>query len=411
MPYLKTASMLGLATVAGLTAHAWELDLGKGQKIDFHGFASQGFLASTDYDYLGKTTDGSFQFTELGLNASYSPFNRTRITVQGFAFDTGKVGNLEPFLDYASIEYTFSDYLGIRAGRVRKPGGIYNHIQDLDLARTFVLLPQGTYDARWRDFSTSVDGGLIFGTVPLGKAGSLSYEAFSGLVNLSDEGGVAQWIMDGNAGTFDGFGKPLSSGGQLWWNTPVNGLRAGLYFGYMSQFQFDLTTPVSPVGPAGPINAYAGSNAEVFLQQYSLEYVWKQWTFQAEYSTYRYRGYTTVNVLSGNIPVAPTSVTRALTEPDSWYASAAYRFNDWFEAGTYYSELYADKDSRTGGPDSSQKDLALSFRFDPKPWWILKLEGHYIRGTALLKDSTLNPTNLRTDDGWWLFAVKTTFSF
>ena len=48
--------------------------------------------------------------------------------VQGFAFDTGDVGNLQPFLDYASIEYTANDLIGIRAGRVRKPGGIYNHI-------------------------------------------------------------------------------------------------------------------------------------------------------------------------------------------------------------------------------------------------------------------------------------------
>lgn len=406
MLHLKTASVLGLATVAGLTANAWELDLGNNQKIDFHGFASQGFLASTDYDYLGKTTDGSFQFTELGLNASYSPFKRTRITVQGFAFDTGKVGNLEPFLDYASIEYTFSDYVGIRAGRVRKPGGIYNHIQDLDLARTAILLPQGLYDARWRDFSTSVDGGLLFGSIPLGKAGSLSYEAFAGLVNLSNDGGVAQWIADGGA-QFQEFGQPVSVGGQLWWNTPVSGLRVGAYLGHMSNFTFDI---VNPVGPG--VNAYAHADATVLLQQYSIEYTWKQWTFQAEYFTYNYEGFNTVNVLAGGVPVAPTSVSPSQTEPDAWYVGAAYRFNSWLEAGTYYTEHYADKSVRSsGGPNGSQKDLAFSLRFDPKDWWIIKLEGHYIRGTSLLQDQANNPNALRTDDGWWLFAAKTTFSF
>jgi hypothetical protein len=37
--------------------------------IDVHGFASQGFLDSSKYNYLGDTTRGSFRFTEAGLNA------------------------------------------------------------------------------------------------------------------------------------------------------------------------------------------------------------------------------------------------------------------------------------------------------------------------------------------------------
>ncbi len=411
MKQIKTITMAGAALAASTAAHAWELDLGNNQKIDFHGFASQGFIASTDYNYLGKSTDGSFQFTEAGINASYSPFNRTRITVQGFAFDTGKIGNMEPFLDYASIEYTFNDYVGIRAGRVRKPGGIYNHIQDLDLARTAILLPQGVYDARWRDFSTSIDGGVLFGTIPLGKGGSLSYELFAGLVTLSDDGGVAHWIVDNSNNKFAGFGQPVSVGGQLWWNTPIEGLRAGAYTGYMDDFTFNLITPVSPVGPFGPINAYAAADAHVLLQQYSLEYTWKKWTFQAEYFTYEYSGNNTINVLSGTTPIQPTSVSPSTTQPDAWYAGAAYRFNDWFEVGSYYTEHYADVHQRSGSPNASQKDLALSFRFDPKPWWILKLEGHYIRGTSLLEDTANNPQADRDGRGWFLFAAKTTFSF
>jgi hypothetical protein len=286
-----------LATCAGFTASAREIPI-RSQKIYVPGFGSQGFLYSSDYNYLGKTSAGSFGFTELGLSASPSPFNRTRIAVQGFASGTGKVGNLEPFLNYALVECTSSDAFGIRAGRVRRPGSICNHIQDVDLARTFVLLPQGLHDSRWRDFSTSVDGGLNFGNLSLGKAGSLPHEAVSGSVNLSDGGGVGQWIMDGSAATFLGFNKPLSSGGQLWWNPLVSGLRTGLCSGYTSNFGFDLIDPVSPVGPAGPINAFVHASAEVLLQQYLVEYTRKKWTLQAEYFTRRYRRYNTVNVLS-----------------------------------------------------------------------------------------------------------------
>ena len=103
-----------------------------------------------------------------------------------------------------------------------------------------------------------------------------------------------------------------------------------------------------------------------------------------------------------------------LIEPDSWYVSAAYRFNKWFQAGSYYSEYYADVHNRNGSglpfpSDAYQKDAALSLRFDPTDWWIFKIEGHYIRGTAQLFDNADNP--VRDGNGWWMIAVKTTFSF
>ena len=112
---------------------------------------------------------------------SVNPFPRTHIAVQSCAlFDVGDAGQYRPFLDYASVDYTFNDYIGVRGGRIRKPGGIYNHIQDVDLARTFVMLPQGVYDARFRDLSATIDGRELFGNVPLGKVGGLSYELYAG---------------------------------------------------------------------------------------------------------------------------------------------------------------------------------------------------------------------------------------
>jgi hypothetical protein len=418
MNRIKTAiSIIATCALMAGTASAYDLNLGKGQTVAFHGFVSQGYLLSSDYDYLGETTDGgSFQFTEIGVNATYSPFDRTRIAIQGFAFDVGDVGNLKPFLDYASLEYTFSDYFGLRGGRVRRPGGIYNHIQDVDLARTSVLLPQGLYDARWRDFSTSIDGGVAFGNVSLKKAGSLSYEVFCGTVNLSDDGGVAHWILDGQANTtLNSFGSAWEAGGQLWWNTPVDGLRAGIMCANMFNFGFDLTSQVSPIGPFGPIVAYVHSSGDIFIQQYSLEYVWKSWTFQAEYFTYNADLQQDQNVYSGTTPIAASTGPQKVT-PDAWYVSAAYRFNKWLEVGSYYTEYYADTSDRSGASravssDGFQKDVALSFRFDPTDWWIIKLEGHYLRGTALLQDQANNPPASRNDDGWWMFGAKTTLSF
>jgi hypothetical protein len=51
----------------------------------------------------------------------------------------------------------------------------------------------------------------------------------------------------------------------------------------------------------------------------------------------------------------------------------------------------------------------VSLRFDPKPWWVIKLELHGISGTGLLYDNLSNPA--RNDDVWYMLAAKTTFSF
>lgn len=386
---------------------AWDLNLGGDRRIEFHGFASQGFLASTDYNYLGSTKDGSFQFNEFGLNASFTPFQRTRVMAQGFMFDLGDVNNNQAFLDYASIEYTFSDLAGIRAGRIRRPGGIYNHIQDVDLARTAVLLPQGIYDARWRDFSTSIDGAMLFGTLPLGQAGSLGYEAFGGYMNPDDKGGVARNVEDGlppaPLARFLGLESSLITGAQLWWNAPVDGLRFGASGGQVWDFEWNIR--LDPAVTGLPAAATRRTRSDIPYVYLSAEYFWRGWTFQAEYYS------IFLNLVDS---IGGSEVGADEYANDAWYVGASYRVNKWLELGTYYTEYYVDTADRRGhargvSSDAYQKDLALSTRFDLTDWWLFKLEGHWIRGTSLLQDSASNPT--RDGDSWWMFAAKTTFSF
>ena len=257
------------------------------------------------------------------------------------------------------------------------------------MARTFVLLPQGIYDARWRDFYASLDGGEFFGTLPLQSAGSLSYEIYGGLIHPSEDGGIALYIRS-SLPTFihlDSISSDEVFGGQLWWNTPVNGLRFGMAGAFIPVENFATTIQTSG-GPFHPDNKLA-----VVFEQYSAEYLWKAWTFQAE---------------TLFLDLHPDAAGMADTRRFTWYGSAAYRFNKWFEAGGYYTEFYGDTDH----PDNSllyQKDAALALRFDATEWWKFKIEGHYIRGTGLLQDNADNPS--QNDNGWWMLDLKTTFSF
>ena len=405
----KLTRKLFLTFTAGVLAttgaRAYELKLGTNMPpVDFHGFVSQGFLLSSAYDYLGESTrSGDPKFFEAGVNASFNPFPRTHITAQGFMFDVGNVGEYQPFLDYAQADYTFNDEIGVRAGRIRRPQGIYNAIQDIDLARTFVLLPQGMYDARWRDWSAGLDGGDLFGNIGLGKgakAGSISYEAYAGLVNMTGNGGVARYIENGlppsPIGSFQDIDSTPVFGGQLWYNTPVDGLRFGASLAFMDGFGYNVT--VNP--PYGPGSLHNVGN--VILQQYSAEYLWKNWTFQAEYYTYNVKADEHARAY-GNAVVGSVS-----DNPATWYVAASYRFNKYFETGAYYTQ-FRDYSTSGANPDGHQNDAALSFRFDPKDWWTFKIEGHFIQGTGLLRDNNNNP--VRDNSDWFMLAVKTTVSF
>ncbi|HEX4349574.1 MAG TPA: hypothetical protein VH251_04275 [Verrucomicrobiae bacterium] len=399
---IKKALITTVVGVAAFSASAFEVSpFGTNlPPIDFHGLVSQGFLYSDTYNYLDTDTkNGSFRYSEAGVNASMNPFPRTHIAIQGFMFDVGDAGKYEPFLDYASIDYTFNDYIGVRGGRIRKPGGIYNHIQDVDLARTYVLLPQGIYDARFRDLDATLDGGEIFGNLPLGKGGSLSYEAYGGLVNVSDDSGlygvINNSLFGGKVSSFDQFLEP---GAQLWWNTPVDGLRFGASLCYVENFNYDFTEP-SGAAPPAPANLSLRAEGSIPIQQYSAEYLWKNWTFQAEF----------YDLQISQDTISPFGKSHSFSADYAWYADASYRFNKWLEVGAYYMDWNTAGSPPAVSSDGFQKDLALSIRFDPKPWWIVKVEGHYIHGTGLLYDNGANPS--RNDDGWFMLAVKTTFSF
>jgi hypothetical protein len=379
-------------------AQAYELSVSTNlPPVDFHGFLSQGFLDSSKYNYLGDTTRGSFNYTEAGINASFNPFPRTRITAQGFLFSVGDVGKYQPFLDYASIEYTFNDWFGLRAGRIRKSAGLYNSIQDVDLARTSVLLPQAVYDARFRDLNATLDGGEAFGTIPLNKAGSLAYEAYSGTFSIGTDSGVADILNNSLApAKVNSFDQALVAGSQLWWNAPLDGLRIGVSYEFLFDLDYDFNETVPFVGTV-PFR----STSTIPLQQYSVEYLSKNWTFQAEYYNVRVNGTTT----------SAFGQQHSFTSEDAWYGGASYRFNKWLEVGAYYSEYYVAGAALPAASQSAQRDAALSFRFDPTSWWVFKVEGHCIHGTALLDDNASNPVADQNSKPWYMLAVKTTFSF
>jgi hypothetical protein len=356
--------------------------------VEVHGFASQGFILTLKNDYLGhRTTHGSFEFSEIGINFTTELTDSLRMGVQLFAQDLGPTGNYDAKVDWFYIDYRWSDWLGLRAGRLKIPYGLYNEIQDIDSARVPVLLPQSVYPLQGREILFAQTGGELYGFLRSASLGALDYRVFGGTIFLDR----AALTPPGSPFDLD-FKVPYVVGGRLLWETPLDGLRVG---GSLEAVRLDTTVFVTGIEPIK-------IKSRSLLWVGSAEYAAGDALLTAEYS--RWSG----DQSSDNPAVSPPLENTS----ERGYAMASYRVARWLHPGAYYSVLFPDVDQR-GGRENRQHDVAATLRFDVNAHWLVKLEGHYMAGTAgLLNPLRINPPDITTADKYWgAFFVKTTGHF
>jgi hypothetical protein len=380
-------SLLLAALLVSWGAGAAELALpGNLPELQIHGFVSQGFLFSSANNYLANSSKGSFEFSEVGLNFTMPATDRLRLGVQLFSRDLGPTGDYRAVLDWYYLDYHWNDWLGVRAGRVKVPFGLYNDSADIDSARTAVLLPQSVYPAESRDYLLAQTGVEVYGYSSIGGLGGLDYRLYTGTLFIEPPkpGSTPFTVLN--------YTVPWLAGGRLLWSPPLEGLRLGASVEIL-KLEGDL------LGPA-PIGKFAFT-VPATLWVASAEYVVRDWLFAAEFSRW------VVKLESSKPSVLPESSTTSQRA----YALATYRINSWLQAGGYYSIYYPDFQHREG-QDEMQLDGALTVRFDVNANWLIKLEGHYVHGTAALSPSLNRDQPLRSlQPDWALFAVKTTAYF
>jgi hypothetical protein len=372
----------GAALIAGIAGPALADDAGDETPLQVHGFASQGALLTSGNNYLANTKRGSLEFTEAGINFTKVLDDRLSVGLQLFARDLGPEGTYSAKFDWLYLDYRWRDWLGMRAGRVKLPFGLYNDTSDIDAAQPVILLPQGVYPATNRNFLLAQTGLELYGYHSLGSAGALDYHAYLGTLYLS--------IPDTSAIRIDELDVPYIVGGRVLWEAPIEGLRVAAS-ALNGQLDGAYTVDVASMSTSVEFE----SRSTNWLS--SVEYVHKGILLVAEYG--RSHGRTTVAAMT----------TRRTAE--HMYGLAGYRWRSWLQTTAYYSLLYPDVDRRSGQANH-QYDAAASARFDITPHWIFKLEGHFLRGTAGLS-SDLNGGRPLADlaNQWWLVAAKTTVYF
>lgn len=375
------------------------------RRVELHGFISQGAFVSTDNDYIGESSRGSLDLFEVGLNASTQITRDLRAGVQLFARDIGIYDEPLPRVDWAFLDYRWRRWLGVRAGIIKMPFGLYNEYADIDAARVSILMPQSIYPIRNRDALLAHRGFSVYGEYNLGAAGQIDYQGWLGTLS------IPRSALTLSGATLDRVDTKYVTGGQVFWHPPIEGLRVGVsYLRTSIDFHLDLAdSTVSQLIMAGIVPA--DYNGRLIVSQRptsfvigSAEYVRGPWMFAAEY----HRGYKRQRT------TLPTLLPTFEEDSEGFYGLATYQVAPKIQTGAYYSVNHLDADDRKGHDpkyaknfQAYQRDLAATVRYDVNDHWLWKLEAHFIDGAADLAVAN-NPMPTRY---WGMVLVRTTVTF
>ena len=381
--------------------------------VQVHGFASQGYILTKGNNYLAEGTqgNGSLDFNEFALNASWQATDSLRIGGQVMSRKFGGDGHNNLYIDWGVIDYHLNEYFGLQLGKFKIPVGFYNQTRDIDLARVNVFLPQSIYTEAFRPFFSSSLGGLIYGNLALKQAGNLEYEFFYGKAEEDNDSCLVRSLQIMTNGHNMNMESNGVYGGALRYNTPLPGLRLG-YSVTKGDADFDYSNPYGRSfikGGAAPGHVLS---MEYGPGDFTLSSEWMRTEQDSTFITATPYGY---------------QQTTSTTPAEGYYVNGAYIVTDWLEMSLQYEVYYKnrhDKDGRSlldkepANPYNPlvpihfgawQKTVSLAARFDVTDFWLIKAEAQYIDGTALLSPVYNAERDCRRY--WNMFSLKTTLFF
>ena len=420
-------------------------------KFSVHGFISQGYMNSSANNFLAKTSEGSFQFNELGVNVTFQAFDDLRLGVQLLSRDLGREGNNQIFVDWAFADYHWQDWLGARAGKIKMPLGLYNEYRDLDLARTSIFLPQGSYVESWRESFTALTGVGLYGSFDADAIGEFSYQVQAGIMNINEDSGLNWTIEDELNADLTKYDADPTYILNSTWSTPLEGLKLAASYFNTKKIEGKGNIPDAgtwrnrSIEAAQGVAAYANANfglslptpttydeaqaifgatgidldlinapmvqriSDVKATWFSGEYTWQD--LIVAYETFRMKARLTTISPGWGAELDPTMEVLSDFENTlgGYYLSLGYQVTDQFAASTYHSEFYTDVNDHDYVP-GRLIDSAFSLRYDLTTSWIFKAELHRMDGTGVMYDADQDGTD-SLKKNWYLFAGKVTYNF
>lgn len=365
-----------------------------------HGFLSQGFTYTSHNNVYGPSDHGSFDFREMGVNGSMRLLPNLLVSTQGVYRSAGGSDTLGFRLDFAQMDYSAqlsnATALGVRAGRVKIPFGLYNSTRDVIWTRPSVLLPLSIYldTLALRQPMLAADGGVVYGHYVYGDHGlTLEFLAAEPQDNL---GGAPQFLtgLPNPQGSFTG--RPLLLGRAVYeWL----GGRGRLMVSVVDlNRDFNSKSSTQPSG-----------NVKALYPLFSAQYNAEHWSLTSEYGWIETQR-------SGFTPMVQKNAS------ESFYVQGEYRLTQDWSTILRYDVLYTDRADPNGRQASAltglprhrffAKDLTAGVRWEFARNWMIAAEYHRVNGTAWLStnDNPSLPAGGGTAD-WDLFATMLSFRF
>jgi hypothetical protein len=361
--------------------------------VEFHGYASQGYVISDHNNYyLSNTNRGSARLTDAALNATAQVTDKLRIVMQIAAVLNDSTPQPQLRIDFGFADYHFSDKLGVRAGRFRLLASLYSEVWDTDIARVPIFLPSSVYDPSGRQLFLAADGLELYGQLDSAAAGSINY--------VLDAAVLDNFTLNGLTDDFKWIGNS-----RIIYETPIQGLRLG---GSLTLVGANTSQQLDPGTTAGLIATGAAPADFNGLLNLKFKDLW----VTKEFIEYAFRGLTVTaeyQRIHANLVPQGVAIPVSHLRNEGFYGMVTYRWVDWFTTGAYASFYYPDYFGRSTKAAAHTFDYAFTTRFDINAYLAFKMEVHRIDGTSQLVN-TVNPHGATSPDGW-LFAARASAAF
>lgn len=389
-------------------------------KLQVHGFASQAFVYTSDNNFFGDSDTESFDFTELGVNASYQLLPKVRLSGQVISRRAGELYSGSPWLDYAFIDLNLisspTHQFGSYVGRIKNPVGLYNETRDVAHTRQGIFASQAIYFDKVRNLAMAADGIHFYSNHFMGN-GNLLLQAGIGYP-IPDKNVEYTFMAQDWEGNLKGedlgvFGKIVyeHNGGRWIYSLTTASLTLDFNPGAADLIPF-------PIGP-GLTSGALDIDYSVLSAQYNGE----KWQLTTEV--------TMEHVAFNGISPTFESLTG---DAVGFYGQVDYKFTPQWQAFVRYEEFHLDKHDWNGtkraqkNKEISQflssygiqqaaipahnnyvKTLVIGGHWDIKPSLQLRTEYHISEGTA-----TLSPreNDIASSEKYWdMFALSLSYRF
>jgi hypothetical protein len=361
-------------------------------RLQIHGFITQAYVKTTENQFFGDSKDGSFDFRELGINASHRFNHKLLASAQLLSRLAGEMYDGSLTVDYAQLDYhLYSSQwkrLGLILGRYKNPLGLYNDTRDVAATRPGIFMPQAIYWDRVRNMMLSNDGLQLYGETN-SEMHRFNLNLLLGKTPIDEN--VENSYIPPNFGASmeqDGY----TYGGRLLYEWDGGRIRLALS---NAMLKVDYETDTLPGG------------------SFDLDY----WVLSAQYNNGPWR--LTAEYMqepldySGFADPADTTV-------DGYYLQGDYRLHDDWELMLRYEESHYNKDD----PDGSKMSLVsgqepynhysklwtLGLLWEPSEQLMLRAEFSRIEGTIFLSSQENQMPNETIKD-WNLFSLLVSYSF